>query len=300
MSTASFIRLICLAAIWGAAFLFMKIATPALGPVLMIQARAGFGLLFLAIVAIALKKSLPLKSNWKHFLILGLINSAIPFFLFAYAVKTLPTSMMAILNATSPMWGAVIGAVWTGRGIAPRTIAGLILGVAGVVLLVGYGDIFSAAGAGWAIAAVLLASVCYGISTTYANAAVRVDPFANAYGTMWAATLLIVPFSLQYADPVADDISIMVIGAAMALGVLCSGIAYLLYFRLVQDEGATSALTVTFLIPVFGLLWGRLFLSEQIGWHTILGSVIVLIGTALVTGFRPNFRRFFQAKKARC
>jgi drug/metabolite transporter (DMT)-like permease len=275
----------------------MKIAAPELGPVMLILGRAVSGALLIAVVALSLKKRLFLKKHWKHYLFLGLFNSAMPFFFFAYAAKTLPSSMLAILNATSPMWGAVIGAIWTRTAIAPRTVLGLLLGVLGVGLLVGLDGISLTPQVGLAVASVLLASLCYGISTTYANSAAKLDPMANAHGSMWAATLLIVPFAAFFPAPAAPNMA--AVGAMLALGIVCTGVAYLLYFRLVQDEGATSALTVTFLVPLFGILWGMLFLSEKIGWQTIAGSAIVIIGTALVTGFRPNLRKHLKLKKAR-
>ena len=125
----------------------------------------------------------------------------------------------------------------------------------------------AAPGAGPAIAAALGAACCYAIASTYAKSVAQVEPFANAHGSMWAATLLVFPL-LPFA-PVAGMPDIGIAGAVMALGIVCSGIAYLLYFRLVNDLGPAPALTVTFLIPVFGVLWGHLFLDETIGWHTL-------------------------------
>jgi drug/metabolite transporter (DMT)-like permease len=140
-----------------------------------------------------------------------------------------------------------------------------------------------------ALAAALLAAFSYSVASLYAKSAKSVEPFANAHGSMWAATLLVVPalpFFPQTGEP-----TLGIMGAVLALGVLCSGIAYLLYFRLIAEVGTTSALTVTFLNPVFGILWGALFLGEVVGWYTVAGSAIVLVGTALVTGFVPRFKR---------
>jgi drug/metabolite transporter (DMT)-like permease len=125
------------------------------------------------------------------------------------------------------------------------------------------------------------------VASTYTKTARSVEPFANAHGSMWASTLLVIPALPFFPSPGEPTIGIM--AAALALGVMCSGIAYILYFRLIQDVGPTSALTVTFLNPLFGILWGTIFLHEVIGWYTIAGSAIVITGTALVTGFRPRF-----------
>ncbi len=285
MDTASFIRLVVLSALWGGSFLFLRIAAPVFGPVVLAELRAAFAALFLLIVAWTLRRPLDAGRHWKHFLILGLFNSAVPFLLFSFAAQTLPASVMSILNATSPIWGAIIGAVWMRQLPSGRTVLGLLLGVAGVGLLVGGDRLTVQPGATSAIAAALLASFFYGIATNYAKTATAVEPFANAHGSMWAAAILIapaIPFSPLIASPGAG-----VMAAAAALGIVCSGMAYLLYFRLIKDVGATSALTVTFLIPVFGVLWGSLFLSEAVRWNTIAGAGIIIVGTALVTNFNP-------------
>jgi len=247
--------------------------------------RAAFAALFLLIVASTLRRPLDASRHWKHFLILGLFNSAVPFLLFSFAAKTLPASVMSILNATAPIWGAIIGAVWMRQSPPGRTVLGMLLGVAGVGLLVGGDQLTAQPGATSAIAAALLAAFFYGIAANYAKTATAVEPFANAHGSMWAAAILIAPatpFSPLIASPGPGAMA-----AALALGIVCSGMAYLLYFRLIKDVGATSALTVTFLIPVFGVLWGRLFLSEAVRWNTIVGAGIIIVGTALVTNFNP-------------
>lgn len=283
MNAASLIRLVSLSAIWGASFLFMRIAVPALGPVAMVEFRVALAALFLLAVAFLLKKALNVRAHWRHYLVLGLFNSALPFLLFAFAAQTLSASLLSILNATAPIWSATIGAVWSRTLLPARSAAGLVLGVAGVALLVGFDKVSLRPGAGLAVAAALGAAASYGISSLYAKSAKAIEPFANAHGSMWAATLIVAPALMFF--PVAAAPGPGVVMAVVAMGVLCSGIAYLLYFRLIADIGAAPALTVTFLIPLFGILWGHLFLGETIGWHTILGSIIVILGTAMVTGF---------------
>ncbi|CUI05085.1 DMT family transporter [Massilia sp. P8910] len=285
MNTANLLRLIVLAAIWGSSFLFMRIAAPVLGPAVLIEYRVAFAALFLAIVGVFLKKRLDLAANWKHYLILGFINSALPFLLFAYAARTLSASVLSVLNATAPMWGALIGALWSRQAIAGKQVLGLVLGTCGVALLVGFDDVTARSGAPLAIAAALLAAFCYSVASTYARSAKTVEPYANAHGSMWAATVLVIPALPFFPAPATATPGIM--GAALALGVLCSGIAYIMYFKLIQQVGPTSALTVTFLSPLFGILWGVLFLSEHVGWYTIAGAAVVIAGTALVTGFTP-------------
>lgn len=286
MNNASLLRLLSLSAIWGASFLFLRIGTPALGPALLVFLRVLLAAAFLLAVGAGLRKSLNAGAHWRHYLVLGLFNSALPFLLFAYAAQTVSASLLSILNATAPIWGAAIGAVWLRKALGARALLGLACGVFGVVVLAGVEASLLPPGASLAIAAALAAAFSYGIATTYAKSASAVEPFANAHGSMWAATLLLAP--ALFFVPLPEAVPTPgVIGMVVALGVLCSGVAYLLYFRLIADVGATSALTVTFLIPVFGVLWGYLFLNEPVGWHTLLGAALVLFGTGLATGFSP-------------
>jgi drug/metabolite transporter (DMT)-like permease len=289
MTTPNLLRLILLAAIWGGSFLFMRISAPTLGPAVLIEFRVLFAALFLFVVALVLKKRLDLRANWKHFFILGFFNSALPFLLFAFGARTLSASVLSVLNATAPMWGALVGAAWTRQPVGGRTVLGLVLGTLGVALLVGFDHVSSRPGAGIAVVAALAAALSYGIASQYARSAKSVDPFANAHGTMWASAVMVLPVLPFF--PMSGPPTVGIVAAVLALGVVCSGIAYILYFRLIEEVGTTSALTVTFLNPVFGILWGALFLGETIGWYTVAGSAIVLIGTALVTGFVPRFLR---------
>lgn len=285
MPLPSLIRLLLLAAIWGGSFLFTRIGVPDLGAVFLVEYRVGLAAAFLLAVAMFWRKPLNARQYWRHYLILGVFNAALPFMLFGFAALTLPASALSILNATTPIWGALIGAVWARQPLSGRTVLGLGLGVAGVGLIVGLDHWAAQPGAGTAIAAALLATLCYGIATTYARSATHVDSFSNAHGSMWAASLFIVP-ALPFASvTTTPDTGVML--AVVALGILCTGIAFLLYFRLVRDIGGTSTLTVTFLIPVFGILWGHLFLGEVVTPSMIAGSLTVILGTALATGFNP-------------
>jgi len=285
MSASSFLKLISLAAIWGGSFLFMRVAAPVLGPVLLIQCRVALAALFLVGLAIVGRKPLDIRAHWKHFLILGLVNTAIPFVLFAWAAQVLPASLESVLNATAPIWGAILGAFWT-RTLPPaKTALGLVLGIAGVAILVGLNaggltpPVMLAAGGA------LLAAGCYAVAALYTKAAKSVDAFSNAHGSMWAATLLLAPVTPFFPIHAAPGFWVAV--SVLLLGVLCSGVAYVLYFGLVTEIGASQTLSVTFLIPVFGILWGNVLLHEPVTPQMVLGGVIVLVGTALITGFNP-------------
>ena len=283
MDAASITRLFLLAAIWGASFLFMRIGVPAFGPVALIMFRVGIAAAFLWLVARGCRHALGLGRNWQHYLIIGVLNSAVPFLFFAYAAQSLPASLLAILNATSPLFGAVVGAIWLRTPVTGAVALGLCCGLAGVAVLVGH-NLTLTGNADWpAIAAGLLAPLSYSLASIYTRARPGLaTPFDNAHGSMWMAALVVLPLflfaPLRQAPDAADWLAVAL------LGVLCTGAAYLLYFRLIDDVGATRALSVTFLIPVFGVLWGTLFLDEAIGWHTVLGGTLILTGIALTAG----------------
>jgi drug/metabolite transporter (DMT)-like permease len=283
MKANDFARLLGLAAIWGASFLFIRLAVPAFGPGPLMAGRVGLAAVFLAVMSWLWHKPLLVQGKIRHFLILGLINSALPFFLFAYAAHWLTASVLSVLNATAPMWGALLGVLFFRQPLNFRLVTGLLLGVTGVAILVGFDAVVLQPSAGLAIAAGAGAACCYGLATHYTRRATAVEPFANAHGSMWGALCWLLPVALF--QPPAAEPTLWQAGALLLLGVLCTGVAYLLYFALVRDIGATPTLTVTFLIPVFGVSWGALFLDEAVGWHTLLGAVVVLAGTALVTGF---------------
>ena len=285
MSASSFLKLIALAAIWGGSFLFMRIAAPVLGPVLLIQCRVVLAALFLAGLAVLRRKPLDLRSHWKHFLILGLFNNAVPFTLFAWAAQILPASLESVLNATAPIWGAILGAAWTRTLPSPKAAVGLLLGIVGVAVLVGLDAGGLTPQVPLAAGGALLAAACYAVAALYSKAAKSVDAFSNAHGSMWGATLLMAPaapFFPMHAVPGG-----WVILSVVLLGILCSGVAYILYFGLMDEVGPSQTLSVTFLIPIFGILWGYLFLHEPVTPHMVIGGAIVLIGTALITGFNP-------------
>ncbi|HBC3488209.1 MULTISPECIES: DMT family transporter [Vibrio] len=286
MTAVSFFRLLCLAAIWGGSFLFMRVAANTFGPAYLIEFRVTFAAVALLLIAVYLKKRLTLTAHTKHFFIIGLFNSAVPFLLFAYAAQTLNASTLAILNSTAPIWGALVGFVWYRSPLTAKSVLGMLIGIGGVAVLVGLDTSTIGEEAMLPIAASLMASFSYGIATNYTKNAPQVPAFDNAHGSMWAAVIWVLPllpFLPMRAEPSHFEWS-----SVVTLGVVCTGFAYLLYFRLVSDIGPASALTVTFLVPVFGILWGYLVLDEPVGSNTIIGTILVLSGTMLVTGFSPT------------
>jgi drug/metabolite transporter (DMT)-like permease len=274
-------RLVALAAIWGASFLFMRVAVGSFGAIATAEVRlvlAGATIaLYLAIVG----KPLDLARHWRHYAIVGTLNSAAPFALFAWSAQHLPASYLAVINATAPLFGAVVAALWLGERITPRATLGLAAGVAGVATLVGLGPIAATPVTVAAALASLTASACYAVASGFVKRrSYAVDASALAGGSNVAAAAVLLPLAIVAPPPGLPTPEAA--WAAFGLGVLCTGIAYLLYFRLIDDVGPSRALTVTFLIPVFGMLWGAVFLGEAITATMLAGCALVLVGTGLI------------------
>lgn len=261
----------------------MRIASPVLGSAYLAEGRVLLAAIFLYGLALYLKKNRNLLDHWKHYLIMGFFNSAFPFVLFGFAALNLTTSQLSILNSTAPIWAFVIGLVIGNEKFKIRRGFGLLLGVIGVGILFGTSTSLIDASSYQPIALGIGAAFSYGLASNYAKKSQGIEPFDNAHGSMWASVILLIP--ALFFIPIRGEPTPLVWGAVIAIGVLCSGIAYLLYFRLIKDVGAASALTVTFLIPVFGTLWGVLFLGEQLTLNAVLGMVIIIIGTAMVAEF---------------
>jgi drug/metabolite transporter (DMT)-like permease len=283
------VELVVLGAIWGASFLFMRVAAPEFGAVPLIAARVGIAAVFL-IAVLARRGGLDhVYRNAPRLTFLGAINSAIPFSLFAYAVLSITAGFASVLNATAPLFGALVAFIWLRDRPAPMRIAGLIVGFAGVLVLV-WGRLSVARdGGGVAVLAGLGAAVLYGISANYAKKRLGdVDPLVIASGSLIAATVLLIPLAALYWPEVQPSRTSWV--SAVLLGVFCTGIAYILYFRLLSRVGPSKTLAVTYLIPAFGVLWGHLFLHEAITVSMVVGCAVILIGTTLATGMVSGWR----------
>jgi drug/metabolite transporter (DMT)-like permease len=275
------IELVVLAAVWGASFLFMRVLAPVFGPFATADLRMLLGALFLGAFFVVVRFNPGLRQNFKAFLAVGLVNSAIPFVLYSAAALVLPASAEVILNALSPVFGAVAGAVFLGEAFSARTVWGLLLGFAGVVAL--SGGLHLEGLAAWAaLAACVLAPVSYALGGVLVNKLAKGLPArAMAFGSQGVAGLVCLPtLALSPAGPWGDPGAWVLMAV---FGVLCSGVAYLLYYGLMKRVGPTRTLTVTFLMPVFGILWGALFLGEPVTLSLALGALLVLAGTFLVT-----------------
>lgn len=278
---------VLLAAIWGSSFLFMRIATVEFGALPTAALRVAIAALFLLPLLWMRGLAPQLGKRWKPVFFVGVLNSGIPFACFSFALLSITTGLSAILNATVPLFGAVVAWLWLKDRPNGARILGLAIGFAGVAMLAWDKASFkpdaSGIAPGWAVLACLLATLCYGLSASFTKRYLSgMPPLVTATGSQVGATLaLALPAAWLWPAKMPGVNAWL---ALAAVGILCTGVAYILYFRLIERTGPARALAVTFLVPVFAVFYGVLLLGEAVTtWMLICGAVIVL-GTALSAG----------------
>lgn len=282
-------ELLLLAALWGGSFLFMRIAAPVLGPIWLIELRVLLAGLALLPILVRLNLWHEIRRNWMPLFIVGCINSAIPFALLAFSSLSLPAGFTSILNATAPLFGTIVAAVWLKERLTITRMIGFILGFVGVIILVGWKTITATPTFILAVLAGLLAALMYAIAAPYIKQKlVGVPSLVVATGSQLGAAFLLLP-ALPFTIPQQAPTAIIIV-SVLGLALLSTAFAYILYFRLIQNIGSTKALTVTYLIPLFAMLWGTVFLKEAVTTSMILGCSLILLGTAIANGvFKMKF-----------
>jgi drug/metabolite transporter (DMT)-like permease len=291
MKGADIAELFALAAIWGGSFLFTRMSAAEFGPIVLSAVRVGGAAAFLLPLLLWRGQASELRRHWRPIFVVGLTNSALPFLLFGYAALSINAGLAAIFNAASPLFGALIAWLWLKDRLTPPRVLGLAIGFAGVLWLAWDRAHFNAGGSGWAIVACIAATVLYGLSANLTKKhLVGVAPLAVAAGSQLSAALaLALPALLTWpATPPSPTAWL----TALMLAVVCTGIAYLMYFRLIASVGPANAIAVTFLVPAFAVLWGGVVLGEQVSVTMFGGCTVILLGTGLATGLikRPARR----------
>ncbi|PTR03925.1 threonine/homoserine efflux transporter RhtA [Paraburkholderia sp. GV068] len=293
MNAKNLFQLLILAALWGASFLFIRVGVTDFGVAPLMALRVGIGAAFLIVVLLArrpLQQSATiLRTRAFPLLVVGILNSAAPFCLFAYAELTLSAGVTSVINATTPLWGGLVAFVWLRDRLTGLRTLGLAIGFLGVLMLV-WDQIATPSGSAatplttaLAAGAALGATLLYGIAANYTKRYLTgVDALTVAAGTMTGATIVLLPLAVIYWP--SAPVSLHAWGAVIALGVACTGVAYMLFFHLIAVAGPARAITVTFVIPIFGILWGALFLGEGVSAGMLEGCGVILVGTALATG----------------
>jgi drug/metabolite transporter (DMT)-like permease len=299
MKPLDLLMVLALSVIWGLSFLLVRVAAPALGPLGLVTARmllAGGALLLYSRIA---RRPLPnLRDSGRAYLVLGVLNSALPLALEAFAVVELSASLAAILAATTPLFTVLAAAVWLRERLTVANIVGVLLGLTGVAVLVGGGSLPSTSAAPLAVAAALLAALLYALGGIYAKLTFRdTSPLALATGQELLAGLLILPLALAappagaltpgvLAAPPAGALTPGVLAATLTLALVMTAGGNLLYFALIARVGPTQTQLVAFLVPVVALLAGGLFLGEPLDGATLAGLATIFAGVGLVA--RPR------------
>jgi drug/metabolite transporter (DMT)-like permease len=277
------IELCALGALWGCSFLLMRIAAPEFGPVPLIALRVCTAALFLFPILAYRGSAAALWRRRGGFAVVGLINSAFPFTVFAYATLYLTAGYTAVINATAPLFTALVAFIWVGERLSRAGVVGLLVGLLGVVVLVRDQLSIDLGHSALAIVAGLAGSLSYGVAGNHARIRMSgVGSLELAAGSQVAASLMLLPLCVVFWP--ARNPSINAWLAVLTLGVLCTGIAYILYFRLLIRLGPARAVTVTYLVPVAAMISGALALDEQISHGMLAGCGLILAGTGLATG----------------
>lgn len=285
MKKSDVAALLLLGALWGASFLFMRMGAAQFGS----MALAGMRAIGAAICSIPLLMSrerlVELRANWRSVTLIGLTNSALPFVLFSYAAQSLPSGLSAIFDAIAPLLVAASGWLWLGERLNATQASGLVIGMTGVVWLIGGSMGFGHGGAavGWAMAACVGANVCYTFGAHYSHRRVQsVSPLTIAIGSQVAAAIMLLPFTAWLWPATSPSVQAWVAMFGLASG--CTSLAYVLFYRLLARIGSTRSMAVLYLIPVFGVVWGAMFLRESITVAMAGGCAVILLGVALTTG----------------
>lgn len=285
--------LLLLAAIWGASFLFIRIAAPVLNPVVLVEFRVVLAGVTLLGYAAVVHRVPSFRGQWRRYLALSALNAALPFTLVATAALYLTASNVAILNATTALCTAVVAAAWRREAhdrLTPRKVLGLVLGVIGVAVLVGWNPQPLTAKMMFAVGAVLLAALSYAFGAVYPGRYLPgAPPLTLALGQQIGTGLIVLPAAVVTVPTQLPPAA--VISSVVALAVVCTAFAYVLYFQLLGRIGPANTSTVTFLVPLFAVLWGVLVLHEPLGLGTVAGLAIILTSVGFVTGVRFGPRR---------
>ncbi len=290
MRRSDAVRLVALSAIWGASFIFIRVLAPVLGPVLTVATRVLIGGAVLIVYCRVTGVDAGLARHWRQYVVIGIANSTLPFLLYAFAALYLPASYSVILNAMTPLFAALLAVPLLGERLTAAMVTGLVIGIAGVALVSGAGPVVPDLWFALAVFACLGATICYAGSSIYMKKfAGGASPLAIAGWSQIFAGLALAPI-VPFAPP-AGSISPLIVANVLALALVCSSVAYVLYYRLIADIGPTRALTMAFLMPVFGMLWGALFLHETITLPMIIGCALVIGGATVVLRPVPAHRR---------
>ncbi|MES2512036.1 MAG: DMT family transporter [Pseudomonadota bacterium] len=286
MQTRHFIQLIALSALWGASFPLLRIASPALGPWVVAGLRCTLAAIVLTLLMVALRERWPARATWPRLALVSLLTVVTPFVLFNWAALVIPSGYSAVLNATSPLFGVLAAAAVKEEKLTGLRLFGCALGFAGVALLVQLGPVTVTPAVVMAALACVVAAASYGFGAILMKRATLTHEPLPASAAVHVAAALILLLPMGAAVPSAN-FTLPAILAVLMIGTITSGFMYWISMRLMREISATAATSAAFMIPLFGVTWGGLFLGEKVTLSMLPGCVLVLLATALITGFNP-------------
>jgi len=285
LSIVDFVSLLYLGAVWGAAFLFLRIAAPEVGPVWAAEIRLAIGAGILVLL-FGRRTLAAARGRMPAFLVVGALFSAVPFTLISIAEVTLPAGFTSLLNAATPLFTAAIGVAFLGTRISARLGAGLAVGVFAVIVLVGWSPFETSTTTLLAAAAGLGAPLSYAIAGNFVRAKMTgVGPTELATGMLTAGALVALPFAILSGAPGTPRLDALV--SLVAVGTLSTAFAWPVFFRVLRRTTPTAASTVTFIVPAFALTWGSILLAEPVGVGLLAGFGLILVSLTLVLGILP-------------
>jgi len=293
MNLKNLLLLMLLAAMWGPSFLFIKVAVGEIPPLTLVLGRVGVGATFLLIALLAARRSLPRERTlWRRLAVLALLQNALPWVLLSWGEQYIDSALASILNGTTPIFTIILAhfLVPGDRMTAPKLL-GVLLGFVGLFLLILPSLAGGIQASTWGLIAVTVASASYGVAIVYGRNHVRgLPPLVAPASQLSLATLYMLPIALivdrpwQLAAP-----SPAAAGSLVALGILGTGMAFIVYYRLLETASATYLSMVTYVIPIFGVILGVLVLGEQLTWHSLAGFALILLGVMVVNGLGANY-----------
>lgn len=283
MRPHSVFELLLLSFFWGSSFLLIQVGVAEFGPAPLIFLRTMIAGLVLLLVLAFRREVWVLFKHWKNFIPLGLLDSSLPYMLSAYAALHIPSGTISVINAVTPLWGALVAWLWLGIRLTVTGALGLLIGLLGITFLVWERFELALSDSTLALTAAVLGPICYALSACYAKKYLSsFSPFVNATGSSLTSGVLLLPLAWYWWP--TESVSSVAWLAALVLAVLCSAVAYVLYYRLIQHIGPARAMTVSYLVPVVGLFWGWTLMGEHFTLRTLLGVLLIFTGLALANG----------------
>lgn len=299
MNSRDWLMLLALSAVWGASYFFGKVAVEDIGPLTVVLGRVAIAAAILYAVIRLRGIAIPVtREDWQGFFVMGLLNSAIPYSLIFWGETRIDSGLAAILTATVPIFTVIVAHFWTvDEKMNPAKAAGIGLGMAGVVIIMGRDLGAIGSGGGLAKLAIVGAAISYAFSGIYGRRLKGKTPLMLAWGQMCAAIVFLLPLVLVVDRPWSSATWTMdAVLSVIALATLCTALAYMIFFRLLATVGATNTSLVTFLIPVSSLILGTLFLDEELVLVQLLGMLLIIAGMAVIDG--RLWKRFGQRRES--